>query len=60
MKLLIKSLSILAIGGIFAGTALAGPGDAYAGCPARLRKSQLREKIRIRHNSSISTPIDTG
>jgi hypothetical protein len=31
---LIKSLSILAIGGIFAGTALAGPGDAYAGYPA--------------------------
>jgi hypothetical protein len=34
MKLLIKSLSILAIGGIFAGTAFAGPGDAYAGYPA--------------------------
>ena len=34
MKLLIKSLSILAIGGIFAGTALARPGDAYAGYPA--------------------------
>jgi len=27
MKL--KSLSILAIGGMFAGTAFAGPGDAY-------------------------------
>jgi len=34
MKPLIKSLSILAIGGIFAGTALAGPGDAYLGFPA--------------------------
>jgi len=34
MKLLIKSVSILAIGGIFAGTALGGPGDAYAGYPA--------------------------
>jgi hypothetical protein len=34
MKLLIKSLSILAIGGIFAGTAFAGPGDAYLGFPA--------------------------
>jgi hypothetical protein len=34
MKLLIKSLSMLAIGGILAGTALAGPGDAYAGYPA--------------------------
>jgi hypothetical protein len=34
MKLLIKSLSILVIGGIFAGTSLAGPGDAYAGYPA--------------------------
>jgi hypothetical protein len=30
MKLSIKSLSILAIGGMLAGTALAGPGDAYA------------------------------
>jgi hypothetical protein len=30
MNLLIRSLSVLAIGGIFAGTALAGPGDAYA------------------------------
>jgi hypothetical protein len=34
MKLLIKSLSILAIGGIFAGTAFAGPGDAYLAFPA--------------------------
>jgi hypothetical protein len=34
MKLLIKSLSILAIGGIFAGTAFAGPGGAYLGFPA--------------------------
>jgi hypothetical protein len=34
MKLLIKSLSILAIGGIFGGTASAGPGDAYLGFPA--------------------------
>jgi len=33
MKPLIKSLSTLAIGGIFAGTALAGPGDAYLGFP---------------------------
>jgi hypothetical protein len=31
---LIKSLSILATGGIFAGTALAGPGDAYLGSHA--------------------------
>ena len=31
MKPLIKSLSALAIGAIFAGTAFAGPGDAYAG-----------------------------
>ena len=34
MKTLIKSLVTLAIGGIFAGTALAGPGDAYLGFPA--------------------------
>jgi hypothetical protein len=34
MKLLIKSLSILALGGIFAGTAFAGPGDVYLGFPA--------------------------
>ena len=34
MKLLIKSLSILAIGEIFAGTAFAGPGDAYLGSHA--------------------------
>jgi hypothetical protein len=29
-----KALITLAIGGIFAGTALAGPGDAYLGFPA--------------------------
>ncbi len=29
MKSLIKSLAVLAIGGIFAGTAVAGPGDAH-------------------------------
>ena len=29
-----KTLITLAIAGIFAGTALAGPGDAYAGYPA--------------------------
>jgi hypothetical protein len=34
MKALIKSLITLAIGGSFAGTALAGPGDAYLGFPA--------------------------
>jgi hypothetical protein len=31
MKLPVKSLSILAIGGIFAGKAFAGPDDAYLG-----------------------------
>lgn len=34
MKPLIKSLSILAIGGILTGLAYAGPGDAYLGYPA--------------------------
>jgi hypothetical protein len=34
MNPLIKSLSILAIGGIFGGTALVGPNDAYAGAYA--------------------------
>ncbi|MBN8707948.1 MAG: hypothetical protein BGO12_12935 [Verrucomicrobia bacterium 61-8] len=29
MKPLIKSLAVLAIGGIFAGSAVAGPGDAH-------------------------------
>jgi hypothetical protein len=61
MKLLIKSLSILAIGGIFAGTALAGPGDAYAGCPAAgFAQASSEKKSEYRHNSSISTPSDTG
>ena len=36
MKTLIKTLSILAIGALAAGTAVAGPGDAYAGYPAAL------------------------
>jgi hypothetical protein len=39
MNPLIKSLSVLAIGGIFAGTALAGPGDAYAGYSGRTATS---------------------
>jgi hypothetical protein len=34
MNLLIKSLSVLATGGILAGTAFAGPNDAYAGAYA--------------------------
>jgi hypothetical protein len=45
MKLFIKSLSILAIGGIFAGTALAGPGDAYLGFPAAsIAKARAEKK----------------
>lgn len=34
MKASIKAMSIAAIGGLFVGAALAGPGDAYAGYPA--------------------------
>jgi hypothetical protein len=45
MKLLIKSLSILVISGIFAGTAFAGPGDAYLGSRAATsRKPAPRKK----------------
>jgi hypothetical protein len=40
MKPLIKPLGILAIGGILAGTALSGRGDAYLGYPsARFAKA---------------------
>jgi len=39
MKALIKSLITLAIGGSFAGTALAGPGDAYLGFPTAAKAS---------------------
>ena len=59
MKLLIKSLSILAIGGIFAGTGLAGPGDAYLDSLGQRRESQRREKNRIRHHRSVSSRSDT-
>ena len=56
MKLLIKSLSILAIGGIFAGTALAGPGDAYLGShAASVAKASAEKKTGIRHDLSVST-----
>jgi hypothetical protein len=44
MKLLIKSLSILAIGGIFAGTAFAGPGDAYGSYAASIAKANAKKK----------------
>jgi hypothetical protein len=45
MKLVTKSLSILAIGGIFAGTALAGPGDAYLGShAASVAKASAKKK----------------
>jgi hypothetical protein len=45
MKLLIKSLSILAIGGMLAGTAFAGPGDAYLGYPAAsIAKASAKNK----------------
>jgi hypothetical protein len=45
MKLLIKSLSILAIGGLFAGTAFAGPGDAYLGSHApSVAKASAKKK----------------
>ena len=60
MKLLIKSLSIPAIGGIFAGTAFAGPGDAYLGFPAASVAKAGAEKNRIRHDRSISTRSHTG
>jgi hypothetical protein len=47
MKLLIKSISILAIGGIFAGTAFGGPGDAHLGFPAaRVAKTNAETKIK--------------
>jgi len=45
MKLLIKSLTILSIGGMLAGTALAGPGDAYLGShAARIAKARTEKK----------------
>jgi hypothetical protein len=45
MKVLIKSLSILAIGGMFAGTAFAGPGDAYLGSHApSITKAKAEKK----------------
>jgi len=45
MKALIKSLITLTIGGIFAGTALAGPGDAYLGFPtASVAKASAEKK----------------
>ena len=46
MKLLTKSLSILAIGGIFAGTALAGPGDAYGSHAASVGKASAKKKAK--------------
>jgi len=49
MKLLIKYLSTLAIGKMFAGTAPAGLGDAYLGSP----NGQRRERNRARHHRSI-------
>ena len=44
MKLLIKSLIILAIGGIFAETAFAGPGDAYGSIAASVAKASAEKK----------------
>jgi hypothetical protein len=44
MKLSIKSLSILAIGGMLAGTALAGPGDAYASHTASIAIARAEKK----------------
>jgi hypothetical protein len=58
MKALMKSLTILAIGGSFAGAALAGPGDAYRSFA--LSKGRDQEKKRIRHDRSVSTRSDIG
>jgi hypothetical protein len=45
MKLLIQSLTILSIGGMLAGTALAGPGDAYLGShAASIAKANAEKK----------------
>ena len=44
MKALIKSLITLAIGGSFAGTALAGPGDAYGSHVASIAKTRAEKK----------------
>jgi hypothetical protein len=46
MKLLIKSLSILALGGMFAGTALAGPGDAYGSYAPSIAKASAEQKTK--------------
>jgi hypothetical protein len=44
MKLPIKSLSILAIGGMLAGTVLAGPGDAYPSYTASIAIARAEKK----------------
>ena len=44
MKLLIKSLSIVAIGGMLAGTALAGPGAAYGSYALSIAKARAEKK----------------
>ena len=60
MKLLTKSLSILAIGGIFAGTALAGPGDAYLGShAASIAKANVEQKTE-RRNTDRFRPVRNG
>ena len=60
MKLLTKSLSILAIGGIFAGTALAGPGDAFVGFPAASIAKANAEKKTERRNKDRFRPVRNG
>ena len=60
MKLLIKSLSILAVAGIFAGTAFAGPGDAYLGfSAARVAKASTEKKPEYVTIALFSTRSDT-
>jgi hypothetical protein len=61
MKVLTKSLSILAIGGICAGTALAGPGDAYIGFrAASITKANAEKKKKERRNKDRFRPVSNG
>jgi hypothetical protein len=60
MKLLTKFLTVLAIDGIFAGTALAGPGDAFVGFPAASIAKASAEKKTERRNTDRFRPVRDG
>jgi hypothetical protein len=55
MKTITKTLSVLAISGVFAGAALAGPGAAYAAFGTPVSKKENATQIALFRSSGVTS-----